>query len=57
MGLMVGRIGIGAIFDGAFDQVERLAGCGRVLVVMISFVEDACTGAGRGVIFSFPDVG
>ena len=49
---MVGRIGIGAAFEGPFDHVIRLLCCGRVLPAFSSFIVAAWTGAGRGATFS-----
>jgi hypothetical protein len=53
MGLIVGRMGIGAPLDGPLFHVDLLAAGGRVFVTGISV--DACTGEGRGATFSFPD--
>ena len=55
MGLMVGKIGIGAPLDGPLFHVALLATGARVLVTGISVA--ACTGVGRGATFSFPDDG
>ena len=53
MGLIVGRMGIGAPFDGPLFQVVLLAAGGRVFVTGMSVA--ACIGDGRGATFSFPD--
>ena len=52
MGLIVGKIGIGAALDGPLVQVDLFPGCGRVLATGISVA--ACTGDGRGAMVSFP---
>ena len=54
MGLIVGRMGIGAALEGPLFQVDRLEGCGRVLTTGISLAVAACTGEGRGAMFSLP---
>jgi len=55
MGLMVGKIGMGATFDGPLFQVDRLFACGRVFATGISVA--AWTGDGLGATFSLPDAG
>jgi hypothetical protein len=52
MGLIVGRMGIGAPLDGPLFHVDLLAAGGRVFVTGMSVA--ACTGDGRGATFSFP---
>jgi hypothetical protein len=57
MGLMVGKIGIGATFEGPLVQVDRLPACGCGLTTGISLtLAAACTSDGRGAMFSFPVV-
>jgi hypothetical protein len=53
MGLIVGKMGIGAALDGPLFHVDLLAAGGLVFVTGISVA--VCTGEGRGATFSFPD--
>lgn len=45
---------MGAALEGPLFQVDLLEACGRVLVTGISLAVAACTGEGRGAMFSLP---
>lgn len=50
---MVGSIGIGAPFDGPFDQVDRF---GSVRDLEIDSLVEGCTTNGRGTAMSLTEV-